>query len=313
MCFLSSCEKNEEETTQEALIDVRLEYDLSWHENYDLYDNSNTVTLDWMNEWPVFVEEASEQLGPEIPEEVKVYVHEDGKLISKSTISGAGGTINASVTNVNNSSIFICNESADGFLFENQDDLDNTMVTTAQVNEQATSTKGFVDDEEETDLREEPAVLFRSYVDDVQTYTPNDEQTTIKVTMVPIVYTYIIAFGLEDGTANVASAKGAISGLARAAYVKSGETTSDKATFYFDCEVTENGINGKVNSFGIPEYVPDSGVLDEHDHIITNGREYGINLTLTMKDGSVKVYDFDVTDQVTVQPNGGMITITNIK
>lgn len=42
-------------------------------------------------------------------------------------------------------------------------------------------------------------------------------------------------------------------------------------------------------------------------------RRYGLNLEVRLKNGKVKSFDFDVTDQVAVQPQGGVIVVSGIE
>ena len=40
---------------------------------------------------------------------------------------------------------------------------------------------------------------------------------------------------------------------------------------------------------------------------------YGLNLEVKLKNGIIKNFDFDVTEQVAKQPHGGIITVSGIK
>jgi hypothetical protein len=73
-----------------------------------------------------------------------------------------------------------------------------------------------------------------------------------------------------------------------------------------------DGVTATVNSFGIPGYTPNTSVLDNKGKIQGNSNTYGLNLELRLKNGETVTYDFDVTDQVRIQPNGGMITVSGI-
>ena len=66
------------------------------------------------------------------------------------------------------------------------------------------------------------------------------------------------------------------------------------------------GAQACVHSFGIPDY--------PNEHYTTRAdRRYGLNLEVRLKNGKVKSFDFDVTDQVAAQPQGGVIVVNGIE
>lgn len=56
---------------------------------------------------------------------------------------------------------------------------------------------------------------------------------------------------------------------------------------------------GLRQSFGIPDY-------PNRHYTTRTERRYGLNLEVRLKNRKVKSFDFDVTDQVAVQPQGGL-------
>jgi hypothetical protein len=74
-------------------------------------------------------------------------------------------------------------------------------------------------------------------------------------------------------------------------------------------------VVAQVKSFGIPDYEPESGVNVEHvlSRDSEDFRSYGLTLEVRLKNGNLKTFNFDVTDQVAVQPNGGVIIVGGLE
>jgi hypothetical protein len=52
--------------------------------------------------------------------------------------------------------------------------------------------------------------------------------------------------------------------------------------------------------------------LDANGNLQADPNKYGLNLELRLRNGETLTYDFDITDQVRIQPNGGIITVGGI-
>ena len=84
------------------------------------------------------------------------------------------------------------------------------------------------------------------------------------------------------------------------------DTSDEAATVLYDCTVEDFGTQALVRSFGIPDF--------PNEHYGTRAeRKYGLNLEVRLKNGKIKSFDFDVTDQVAAQPQGGVIVVKGIE
>ena len=121
------------------------------------------------------------------------------------------------------------------------------------------------------------------------------------VTMQPLVYAYTVSYQMEGGRQYVAEARGALAGMAESVYLADGHTGDQSVTLLYDCTLTDQGAEARVNAFGIPSY-PDGDPT----------RRYDLALELTLKNGKTLNFTFDVTDQVRSQPRGGVISVGGI-
>ena len=95
-------------------------------------------------------------------------------------------------------------------------------------------------------------------------------------------------------------------GMASAVWLNSGRTSDEAATILYDCTVEDFGMQAFVRSFGIP------GFPNEH-YTTKSPNSYSLNLEVRLKNGIIKSFDFDVTDQVAAQPQGGVIIVDGIE
>ena len=151
----------------------------------------------------------------------------------------------------------------------------------------------------------QPDMLYGAYIDSV--YMERSLVTdTIDVQMKPLVFTYVIRFNVVKGAEHLAQAKGALVGMSEGVNLGSGRTSAGEVTILFDCEVVDKfGVQGKVKSFGIPDY--------PNVHYTRATPQFGLSVELLLKNGNFQQHDFDVTDQVMMQPHGGVIVIDGIE
>ena len=150
-----------------------------------------------------------------------------------------------------------------------------------------------------------PDMLYGNYMENY-TAERKIEADELPVTMHPLVFTYLVRYEFSHGLEYVALARGALAGMAGAVWLNSGRTSEEAATILYDCSVEDFGTQACVQSFGIPDY--------PNEHYTTRTeRRYGRNLEVRLKNGKVKSFDFDVTDQVAVQPQGGVIVVSGIE
>lgn len=76
----------------------------------------------------------------------------------------------------------------------------------------------------------------------------------------------------------------------------------------FDADLQDYGVSAAVRSFGAPGF-PNShyGSGTRADYT------YGLNLEVRLRNGKIKTFDFDVTQQIQAQPQGGVIVIKGLE
>lgn len=141
----------------------------------------------------------------------------------------------------------------------------------------------------------------------IESYTavPTAEPTTLAVTLRPLVYTYLIRYEFDQGIEHVTLARGALSGMALSVNLHDGHTNTDAATILYDCDIKDYGVEIQLTSFGVPEFP------GEH-YTRQTSLKHTLNLEVMLKNGKLKTFEFDVTDQLATQPRGGVITVDGI-
>ena len=151
----------------------------------------------------------------------------------------------------------------------------------------------------------QPDMLYGSYMESYVAERSIETDVT-PVTMHPLVFTYLVRYEFSHGVEYVSLARGALAGMAQAVWLNSGQTSEEAATVLYDCTVEDFGARALVRSFGIPGF--------PNEHYGTRAeRKYGLNLEVRLKNGKIKSFDFDVTDQVAAQPQGGVIVVKGIE
>lgn len=125
--------------------------------------------------------------------------------------------------------------------------------------------------------------------------------------MHPLVFKYLVRYEFSKGLEYVGLVRGALSGMAAAVYMHSGQTSKEAATLLYDCTLKEWGAQAIIRTFGVPDwpnalYQPTRGQ-----------RSYALNLEVRLKNGKIKNFDFDVTDQIEKQPQGGVIIVKGLE
>jgi hypothetical protein len=292
----------------EYTLKTKAEYNLIWHESYDIYDNYADVNLDWTDEWPEFLDASSDDLCPSEPTGLRVISIRDDQRLGMSNIDGKGGEIPA--RSGGEYSLLFYNNDTETIVFDDLESAATTKVTTRSKTRASYKGSPYVTTKAENTVTE-PDILFSGYI---ESFLPDrtQEVETVEVEMNPIVYTYVIRYEFESGFEYVSLARGALAGMAESAYLKDGTTTENPVTILFDCSLSADGVTATVNSFGIPGYTPNATVLDNKGKLIGDSNKYGLNLELRLRNGETLTYDFDVTEQVRIQPNGGIITVGGI-
>lgn len=276
---------------------VIIDHNIKWeipHNNF----------TDWVNNWD---EEgygmAYVALHPGIPEGVRVamYAQEPPRIVDN--ISPTGGVIR--MRPGLNSVIFYNNDTE----YIEFDDMDNFASARATTRARSRSTYRGNPFSSDYGSRAEATVappdqLFGHYIEEYEQKKVVEPQE-LHITMQPLTFTYLIRYEFESGLEYVGIARGALSGMAQSVSLSTGQTSKENATLLYDCEVKPWGVEAKVKSFGVPDF-------PNPDFSRAPG-EYGLNLEVRLRNGKMFNFDFDVTDQVSRQPHGGVIVVSGLK
>lgn len=281
---------NEHAHKYHVLIDADYRYE--WEENCTGY-------MDWEANWPEnYVE--YDGLRPVKPAGLRVVNYPEAGGSKISNIAPDGGVVYFSeglndILFYNNDTEYIVMTATEKFA---------TTRATTRTRTRASYMGNPFDTKDDSEVTVNPPdMLYGNY------YVGYDakrlpEPELLEVTMHPLVFTYKIRFEFERGLEYVALSRGTLAGMALSVNMSTGETSEEKATILYDCETTDYGVRAFVNSFGVPGYP--NGNYTKAENV------YAVNLEVRMTNGQIKSFDFDVTDQVSEQPHGGVIVLTGL-
>ena len=129
----------------------------------------------------------------------------------------------------------------------------------------------------------------------------------MEVTMHPLVFKYLVRYEFSKGLEYVKLTRGALSGMAASVYLNSGYTSKETATLLYDCTMEPWGAQVIITSFGVPDYP--NGFYSQTRAPHSNA----LNLEVRLKNGIIKNFNFDVTEQINNQPQGGVIVVSGIE
>ena len=296
---LTACEhkdlcENHREHAHRYHINVVADYRYDWEE---CCGGPN-----WLEEWPEHYINYDE-LRPSHPSGLRVVAYDKDGDYNIHNINADGGVV--SLYEGFNDLLFYNNDT-EYIIFSRTGDGVTTRVTTRATTRASTraSYKGspFANSNEPT--LTPPDMLYANYFTDYLAEKVIDP-VDVEVTLYPLVYTYKIRYEFESGLEYVAMARGVLTGMASSVSLNTGETSEDPASLLFDCALVEYGARAFVNSFGTPGYPnPNFGTRADNKH--------SLNLELLLRNGKTITYDYDVTDQVRIQPHGGVVVISGI-
>ena len=295
---VTSCLKHKElcynhsEHARRYHINVIADYRTDWEESYG---------INWQQQWPEgYVDYQS--LRPSLPEGLRVVAYDKQGQEKTHNISTEGGVV----------TLF---EGANDMLFYNNDTeyivfSTNTDVTTRATTRATTRTRmrstylgsEYSNDGEPT--LSSPDMLYAYYHPD---YTPEKvvTPTDYEVTLQPLVFTYKVRYEFKSGLEYVSKMRGALSGMASSVLLNTGETSDETATLLYDCEMTDFGARAYVNSFGVPGFAG--------GEYTAQGNKHALNLEVLLRNGNILNFYWDITDQMSQQPHGGVILIDGIE
>ncbi|MBQ2978476.1 MAG: DUF5119 domain-containing protein [Bacteroidaceae bacterium] len=274
-------------------INVKASYEQEWQHTYG-------DATDWKTQWPEELTMSYDDLRPGIPEGLRILsFNEVGKQEIKN-MPASGGILSLSE---GSHSLLFYNNDTEYIVF---DDIES--FVTARATTRSRTRSSYMGNSYSQTMSEKtvnaPDMLYGNYLDN---YTPEKVVVApdMDITMHPLVFTYVIKYEFKYGLQYVALARGALAGMAEAVHLNSGKTSNEIVTILYDCTIEEYGAQAVVNSFGIPDYPNENYTRSEN--------KYALNLEVKLKNGIIKNFEFDVTDQVAKQPHGGVIIVSGIE
>ena len=296
---LSSCTHkdlclNHPEHAHRYHVNVIADYRYEWEEP----ENGT----DWEKAWPVHYL-PYESLRPGKPQGLRVVNYDTDGSYNIHNLSADGGIVY--LYEGLNDLLFYNNDTEYIIFTRHIDEATTRASTRASTRARTRATyKGseFADEDESTVTA--PDMLYANYIEDYYAEKVIDPKD-IEITLHPLVFTYKIRYEFAEGLEYVTMARGALSGMASSVLMNTGFTSDDAATILYDCEVTDFGVRAIVKSFGIPGY-PNS------NYPTRSGEKHALNLELMLKNGNIVNFDFDVSEQVSSQPHGGVVVVSGI-
>ena len=283
-------------------IQIIADYRYDWEEQ--IYDEAT----DWEYRWPDEFTLSYDELRPTKPSGLRVVnYNEAGTSNNLHNIKPDGGVI--TLYEGLNDMLFYNNDT-EYIIFSRSGTDATTRATTRTLTRTEYVASAFAVEGERTVTP--PDMLFANYVED---YLPEKvvEPTPFEITLQPLVYTYKIRFEFVDGLEYASSAVASLSGMAESVELNTGETSEESATILFDDlkiiytnEAKDEGyIRAVVKSFGTPAFPhPNYPTRTDVTH--------GLKLEVRLRNNTVWTADVDVTDQVQLQPHGGVIIVKDL-
>ena len=260
---------------------LELEFDCEWEYNIE----SN---IDWEQVWKPEYGISYDDIRPKEPEGVRVHIfNEDDRTETVRNLTKQNATIR--FNQEGHYDMLFYNNDTEYIVFEGLESF-NTASATTRGSSRSRAMNA-------------PDMLFGAYMDSIFVEKSSQAQT-MKVTLKPLVYTYLVRYEFAERADEIVSANGALDGVACKVNLSNGRTTPDVATIGFDCAVGDFGVQALVRSFGIPDY--------PNPNYARTNRKYGAYLEVRLKNGNTKQFKFDITEQMEKQPHGGVILITDI-
>lgn len=303
LLMFASCEHkdlcyNHREHAHKFHIEIVADYRHDWEENHGY--------MDWSAFWPDnYID--YESLRPQDPKGLRV-INYNEELESNTHNIGAKGGVVTLYEGLND--ILFYNNDTEYILFQNMQDGNNATIRATTRTRTRNTYVGSEYTEKDEPTMTPPDMLYANYVED---YIPEKsvDPVPFPITLQPLVFTYKIRYEFleeEGGLQYVASAHGALSGMAKSVLMHTGETSDEGSTLLFDdCEITEYGIRAIVKSFGVPSFHRDNYVVR------SDNPKNGLNLEVVLRNGKIVNFNFDVTEQVQNQPHGGVIVVKGLQ
>lgn len=299
--MLTACEHkelcyNHEDHTERVEYHLALSYDIEWEYNLECH-------IEWEQYWNNDFGIHYDSIRPDKPEGVRVHIFDDGgRSEIVRNLSSEGSTVH--FNNEGLHSALFHNNDTEYIVYQDMESFSSAYATTRGMVRSSYKGNSLMNRSGEEVTVNPPDVLFGAYVDTLHVWK-STEADTLSVTLHPLVFTYLIRYEFDKGAEYVVLARGALAGMARGVNLSNGHSSAEEATVLYDATVTDFGVQALVKSFGVPDYPNpnyDRGV-----------RQYGLNLEVKLKDGAIRQFEFDITDQMEKQPHGGVIVVNGIE
>lgn len=277
-----------------AVADWELEWERSYRSEATLMNSYN-----WKEMWLEIFRYTYDELRPQSATGIRAIVYGADTYYSESNLTPAGGKL---PLREGKHTVLLYNNDTEYIVF---DGLSSSVSATATTRRVVRSSLMELHSGEHT--MNQPDQLFGCFLEEC-IGEKTLEKVEVPVTLRPLTYTYLIRYEFSKGLEYVALARGALAGMAEKVYLNDGHTDENAATVLFDCDLTDFGADVRMRSFGVPNY---SG--DHYTRVDGTPAYYTLNLEVRLTNGKMLSYDFDVTDQVNVQPRGGVITVSGIE
>ena len=265
-------------------VEYKLELDFDCEWEYNIESN-----IDWEQVWKPEYGISYDDIRPKEPEGVRVHIfNEDDRTETVRNLTKQNATIR--FNQEGHYDMLFYNNDTEYIVFEGLESF-NTASATTRGSSRLRAMNA-------------PDMLFGAYMDSIFVEKSSQAQT-MKVTLKPLVYTYLVRYEFAERTDEITSATGALDGVACRVNLSDGRTTPDVATISYDCTPGDFGVQALVRSFGIPDYPNPNYTRSDH--------KYETYLEIRLKDGKTKTFKFDITEQMGKQPHGGVILIQDIK
>lgn len=267
-----------------------------------IWEYSDPEGVNWKHQWPLGFDFSYESLNPGLPKGLRASVYNADGDNRLENMPATGGLLPLSA---GKNDILFYNNDTEYIVFNDMGDLASATASTRTRTRPSYVGSPFTKSGVTEQTVSQPDMLYGSSVLD---YYPERtiDPVPLKIHMTPLVFTYYVRLEFESGLKYVALARGAFGGMAGGVNISSGETSEQKVTVMFDAELTDFGAQAFVRSFGAPGF-PNSHYGTRADDV------YTMNIEVRLRNGKIKTFDFDITQQMKHQPQGGVITISGLE
>lgn len=299
--MLASCEHKElcfDHDPHAPKLQVRIEASYQQEWQYDYQELTHWIAYPtWQESFGM----AYDDLRPDLPEGLRVQLYNADASEEVLNLPPQGDVVSM---RPGEHALLFYNNDTEYIVFNGLQSYASAKATTRAVTRSTYLGNSYTDATAEQTVNQ-PDMLYGSYLD---SYTAERSTTVavLPVTMHPLVFTYLVRYEFTHGLQYVSLARGSLAGMAGSVQLNSGQTSEEEVTVLYDCTLESFGTQALVRSFGVPNF-PNDRYTTKAEH------KYGLNLEVRLKNGKIKSFDFDVTDQVERQPQGGVIVVSGIE